>query len=46
MSDEVMVMSEGNVVEQGDSDTLYSSPQQAYTRKLLDSIPKGVSALT
>jgi peptide/nickel transport system ATP-binding protein len=46
MSDEVMVMSEGNVVEQGDSDALYASPQQAYTRKLLDSIPKGVSALT
>jgi peptide/nickel transport system ATP-binding protein len=46
MSDEVMVMSEGNVVEQGDSDALYAAPQQAYTRKLLDSIPKGVMALS
>jgi peptide/nickel transport system ATP-binding protein len=44
MSDEVMVMSEGSVVEQGDSDALYAAPQQAYTRKLLASIPKGVRA--
>ena len=41
MSDEVMVMSEGNVVEQGDSDAIYAAPQAAYTRKLLDSIPRG-----
>jgi len=32
------------VVEQGDSDALYSAPQQPYTRKLLDSIPKGLGA--
>jgi peptide/nickel transport system ATP-binding protein len=44
MSDEVMVMSEGNVVEQGNADQLYAAPQQAYTRKLLDSIPKGLHA--
>lgn len=44
MSDEVMVMSEGNVVEQGDSDALYAAPKAAYTRKLLDSIPKGLVA--
>jgi peptide/nickel transport system ATP-binding protein len=44
MSDEVMVMSEGNVVEQGDSDQLYATPQHAYTRKLLESIPKGLHA--
>ena len=44
MSDEVMVMSEGNVVEQGDSDAIYAAPQAAYTRKLLDSIPRGLVA--
>lgn len=42
MSDEVMVMSEGAVVEQGDSDDLYAAPKHAYTKKLLDSIPKGL----
>jgi len=35
-------MSEGNVVEQGDSDAIYAAPQAAYTRKLLDSIPRGL----
>ncbi|MGL4230646.1 MAG: ABC transporter ATP-binding protein [Casimicrobium sp.] len=42
MSDEVMVMSNGDVVEQGDSDDLYATPKHEYTRKLLDSIPKGL----
>ena len=42
--DEVMVMSEGIVVEQGDSDAIYAAPQAAYTRKLLDSIPRGLVA--
>jgi peptide/nickel transport system ATP-binding protein len=44
MSDEVMVMSEGEVVEQGDSDNLYRSPKHEYTKKLLDSIPRGLHA--
>jgi peptide/nickel transport system ATP-binding protein len=44
MSDEVMVMSNGEVVEQGDSDDLYRAPKHEYTRKLLDSIPKGLHA--
>jgi peptide/nickel transport system ATP-binding protein len=44
MSDEVMVMSNGEVVEQGDSDDLYRAPKHDYTRKLLDSIPKGLHA--
>jgi peptide/nickel transport system ATP-binding protein len=44
MSDEVMVMSNGDVVEQGDSDDLYAAPKHEYTRRLLDSIPKGLHA--
>ncbi len=43
MSDEVMVMSQGKVVEQGDADRLYAAPQHEYTRRLLDSIPTGLS---
>jgi peptide/nickel transport system ATP-binding protein len=39
MSDEVMVMSAGEVVEIGNSDTIYSQPQHPYTRKLLASMP-------
>jgi peptide/nickel transport system ATP-binding protein len=45
MSDEVMVMSNGEVVEHENSDTLYAAPKHDYTKKLLDSIPKGLSAL-
>ncbi len=41
ISDDVMVMNEGEVVEIADADTIYRSPQNAYTQKLLASIPRG-----
>ncbi|MBC7622035.1 MAG: ABC transporter ATP-binding protein [Aeromicrobium sp.] len=41
ISDQVMVMSEGDVVEVANSDEIYRNPQQEYTKKLLGSIPKG-----
>jgi peptide/nickel transport system ATP-binding protein len=41
ISDRVMVMSEGNIVEMADSDEIYRNPREEYTRKLLSSIPKG-----
>ena len=41
MSDQVMVMCDGDVVEVANSDDIYLHPQQEYTRKLLSSIPKG-----
>ncbi|MBL0125840.1 MAG: ABC transporter ATP-binding protein [Betaproteobacteria bacterium] len=41
ISDQVMVMSDGDVVEVANSDEIYLNPQQEYTRKLLGSIPKG-----
>ncbi|TAG65141.1 MAG: ABC transporter ATP-binding protein, partial [Burkholderiales bacterium] len=44
MSDEVMVMSNGEVVEHENSDTLYQAPKHEYTKRLLDSIPKGLAA--
>jgi peptide/nickel transport system ATP-binding protein len=39
ISDQVMVMHHGSVVEMADSDELYRNPQQAYTRQLLAAIP-------
>jgi peptide/nickel transport system ATP-binding protein len=39
MSDRVMVMYLGQVVEIGDSEALFSAPQHPYTRALLSSIP-------
>ena len=40
MSDQVMVMYQGDVVEMADSDELYRNPQHPYTRTLLAAIPK------
>ncbi len=45
ISDEVMVMSNGVVVEQANSDDIYARPQHPYTQKLLSSIPKGIPLL-
>ena len=41
ISDRVMVMNEGSLVEIADSDEIYRNPREEYTRKLLSSIPKG-----
>jgi len=41
ISDEVMVMNEGQIVEIANSDEIYRHPKMPYTRKLLASIPKG-----
>ncbi len=41
MSDHVMVMSEGEIVESADADMIYSSPQHPYTKNLLASMPRG-----
>jgi len=40
ISDQVMVMRQGEVVEMADSDELYRNPQHPYTRTLLAAIPK------
>jgi peptide/nickel transport system ATP-binding protein len=42
ISDRVMVMNDGAIVEMADSDEIYLHPKQEYTRKLLSSIPKGL----
>jgi peptide/nickel transport system ATP-binding protein len=41
ISDEIMVMNEGRIVEIANSDEIYRNPREAYTRRLLESIPKG-----
>ena len=42
MSDEVLVMREGEVVERGTPEAIFRSPQHDYTKKLLAAIPRGV----
>ncbi|WP_186161133.1 ATP-binding cassette domain-containing protein, partial [Burkholderia gladioli] len=39
ISDEVLVMRKGQVVEQADAISLFSAPKHEYTIKLLDSVP-------
>ena len=41
ISDQVMVMNEGEIVEIANSDEIYRHPREAYTQRLLASIPKG-----
>jgi peptide/nickel transport system ATP-binding protein len=41
IADEIMVMSEGKIVEIANSDDIYRNPREDYTRRLLASIPKG-----
>ena len=44
ISDQVMVMNNGEVVEFAGSDEIYLNPREAYTQKLLASVPKGFAA--
>ncbi|PBQ31740.1 ABC transporter ATP-binding protein [Sphingobacteriaceae bacterium] len=41
MSDRMVVMQKGKIEEMGDPDEIYLNPKSEYTRKLIDSIPKG-----
>ena len=41
ISDQVMVMNEGELVELADSDEIYRAPKQPYTQRLLSAIPRG-----
>ncbi|SBS27498.1 Glutathione import ATP-binding protein GsiA [Marinomonas spartinae] len=40
ISDQIMVMQQGKVVEMGDADSVYANPQHDYTQKLIASIPQ------
>jgi ABC-type microcin C transport system duplicated ATPase subunit YejF len=39
ISDRVMVMNKGVIIEQGNTEALWKNPQQAYTQQLLNAIP-------
>jgi peptide/nickel transport system ATP-binding protein len=41
MADDILVMSQGEVVERGSAEAIYADPQNDYTRRLLGSIPRG-----
>jgi peptide/nickel transport system ATP-binding protein len=41
MSDQLVVMNNGKIEEIGDADKIYANPSSTYTKKLIDSIPKG-----
>ncbi len=44
ISDEVLVMQHGDVVEQAETSQLLAAPQQDYTRRLLSAVPRGYQA--
>jgi peptide/nickel transport system ATP-binding protein len=43
MADEVMVMNQGRTVEMADAESIYRNPRNPYTRRLLESIPRGLA---
>ncbi|HOY12339.1 MAG TPA: ABC transporter ATP-binding protein [Saprospiraceae bacterium] len=40
ISDNIMVMEKGKIVEKGNSEEVYHHPQNQYTRRLIDAVPK------
>lgn len=44
MADDILVMSQGEIVEHGNAEAIYANPAHPYTRKLLSAIPRGLEA--
>ncbi len=42
MSDRIMVMNKGEIVELDTAESIYTNPQQLYTQKLISAIPKAL----
>ena len=42
MADQLLVMNKGQIEEIGDADEIYAHPSKAYTKHLIDAIPKGI----
>ena len=42
ISDQIMVLNHGDLVEIANSDDMYQSPQHDYTKRLLSAIPQGI----
>jgi peptide/nickel transport system ATP-binding protein len=43
MADDMLVMSQGEIVERGLAEAIYQNPQHPYTQELLNAIPRGVA---
>ncbi len=43
MSDRMIVMKDGKILEIGEADKIYASPETEYTRRLIEAIPRGIS---
>lgn len=43
MSDQLLVMNQGQIEELDDADIIYKSPKKDYTKKLISAIPKGLN---
>lgn len=39
ISDRILIMHKGKIIESGDADQIYFNPKEAYTKKLIDAIP-------
>ena len=39
LSDRILIMKEGEIIESGEADGLYLSPKEPYTKKLIEAIP-------
>ena len=44
ISDRILVMQKGKIVESGEASDVYYHPQEAYTQQLIAAIPKGIIA--
>jgi peptide/nickel transport system ATP-binding protein len=42
MADNLLVMKDGQINEQGEADAIYKNPKSDYTKSLLEAIPKGI----
>ncbi len=42
MSDQLLVMNKGEIEELDDADVIYNTPKKAYTKTLINAIPKGL----
>ena len=42
MADRILIIKNGKIVEEAEADEMYKNPKGEYTKKLLNSIPKGL----
>jgi len=42
MSDRMIIMKDGKILEIGEADNIYANPETEYTKKLISAIPKGI----